>query len=262
MLGLAASLSTLDFRPTWIQPAGSLATSLDWWLFWARLLAIGGLLVTLAVLLIGVIARPAHLGPKPKMGSPLIAVLLTLFLIGLLDPEALKALLRLQPAPAATTPANATPAPSAVAPPALANWLVWAVSVALAVLLLWAAWRLWRLVPTRASQVQAPAQLQLARAARLALQELQGGADPHNVIVRCYREMSRIVGEKRQLYREAYLTPREFVTYMERAGVPAQPAAKLTALFEAARYGAKELSAQSEADAVACLQALAEALEK
>ena len=106
LLGLAAGLSTLDFRPTWIQPAGSLATSLDWWLFWARLLAIAGLLVTLAVLLIGVIARPAHLGPKPKMGSPLIAVLLTLLLIGLLDPDALKALLRLQPAPAATPSAR------------------------------------------------------------------------------------------------------------------------------------------------------------
>lgn len=100
---------------------------------------------------------------------------------------------------------------------------------------------------------------QLAVRARAAISDIEGGGDLRSSILRCYVEMTRIVRESRGAYRGATMTAREFQDYLIQAKLPPHPVNRLTELFEKARYGLGESSAQEESDAIASLQAIADA---
>jgi hypothetical protein len=188
-------------------------------------------------------------------------MLLTLLIMAMLRPDVLQ---RLRLALPATETSAVTPAPAANAPPvpaALPAMLVYGVSLAAAALAVCLAWIAWRLLRRPQSTGEATVARQAAQAAQTALADWQSGSPLAGVIIRCYREMSELVAEKRSVQRAADMTPREFVRRLEKAGVPAQPAQQLTTLFELARYSTEPLGAPEEAAAQACLNALAEALE-
>jgi hypothetical protein len=102
---------------------------------------------------------------------------------------------------------------------------------------------------------------EIGRQAQAAAIEIQQGGDLQHTILRCYAEMSRVVTEQRGVRRQAAVTAREFTNYLVRARLPEAPVVRLTELFEKARYGSGECSAQEESDAVLSLQAIADACQ-
>jgi hypothetical protein len=131
-------------------------------------------------------------------------------------------------------------------------------AVLLAALLVGTAWFVWRRIHRPAS----PGPLeQLAQQARDALESLRAGDDLKNTVIRCYFEMVRVLDEQRGIKRQVDMTPREFEIRLERAGLPDEHVRRLTRLFEAVRYGAKDVGENEERRAVACLTAIVEACE-
>ena len=96
----------------------------------------------------------------------------------------------------------------------------------------------------------------ITQEARSAIQTLQAGDELRNVILRCYYQMAHILYEKRGIQRKQAMTPREFGRRLNELGFPAEPVRQLTQLFEAVRYGAKDLDEKAERQAIACLDAI------
>ncbi len=101
----------------------------------------------------------------------------------------------------------------------------------------------------------------LARQASEAVRELRSGAESTDVIVRCYFGMVRLIREQRGLERQRDLTVREFEADLDALRLPRDPLIRLRTLFEAVRYGDREMSAADKANAFHCLDDLAEALK-
>jgi hypothetical protein len=99
----------------------------------------------------------------------------------------------------------------------------------------------------------------VARRAEAAIDELEQGGDLQNTIMRCYAEMTRIVGEQRGIRRGSAVTAGEFTDFLVRANLPPSAVRRLTQLFERARYGTGRAAPQDEADAIASLQAIVDA---
>ncbi len=97
---------------------------------------------------------------------------------------------------------------------------------------------------------------ELALTAQSALDEIHAGGELSNIILRCYKEMTRIVAEKRNIRRQGYLTPSEFADQLSRAGLPREQVFRLTRLFEAARYGDQNINTLDEKEAISCLTAV------
>jgi hypothetical protein len=93
----------------------------------------------------------------------------------------------------------------------------------------------------------------LAEAAQETLASLQAGGDFRTAIIRCYREMNRVVKAERGLARDTAMTPREFETYLVSRGFPHSALETLTRLFEGVRYGNVPPSTTDETMALACL---------
>jgi hypothetical protein len=262
---LAASLSTPTLRSGW--------TELDFWrgapggsqlnpnLLFGKIVIAASLILVLTLLVVNTLLASRRKRPLAKTNFSLISVMLMLLVIAILRPDVLERL-RLTPPAAAPSAAATAPATNAPAvPAALPDVLVYGVSLAAAGLVVFLAWTVWQAVRRRRPQAQASVAQQAAQMAHLALADWQSGSPLADVIIRCYREMSELVAEKRAVQRADDMTPREFVQRLEKAGVPAQPVQQLTALFELARYSPQPLGASEEVAARACLQALAEALE-
>ncbi len=141
------------------------------------------------------------------------------------------------------------PLPIFVAQPT--PWLVALVSLVLAALLIAGIWYFWRRSRPKVSPVTALAQAAIA--------SIQAGGDVQSVILRCYLEMSQVLGEQRGIERERAMTPREFAQHLAASGVRDQHIQQLTRLFEGARYGAQSPSAHDEHVAVECLTAIVQA---
>jgi hypothetical protein len=101
--------------------------------------------------------------------------------------------------------------------------------------------------------------IELANQAQAAIEEIRLGNDLRGSILRCYIEMIRIVGDSRGIRRASTMTAREFEEALIRAKLPADPVDRLTRLFERARYGVGDSTSQEESDAIASLQAIADA---
>lgn len=96
----------------------------------------------------------------------------------------------------------------------------------------------------------------IADIARLSLKKLEDGQDATDAIIQCYESMSHVVGAKRGLEREYFMTPAEFASQLERAGIPRGPVTRLTRLFESVRYGGHVSGTAEIGEAVICLKSI------
>jgi hypothetical protein len=94
----------------------------------------------------------------------------------------------------------------------------------------------------------------IAAAARASLHDLSEGRDWEDSILRCYARMTEVVARKRGYQRDAHITPSEFASSLEMAGLPSHAVRRLTNLFESVRYGARDSAPRDNADAVDCLR--------
>jgi hypothetical protein len=144
-----------------------------------------------------------------------------------------------------------TPTPTDIFDPTTPEWLVYATSVGLALLLLaiaWSFWQAWRRRPR-------PLEL-VAEEAETALGAIAAGTDWQNAIVRCYAEMCQALRKARGLARRQATTPHEFAVQLQEAGLPGEHIQRLTRLFEIVRYGGRQVRPEDEQEAVACLTAI------
>jgi hypothetical protein len=72
--------------------------------------------------------------------------------------------------------------------------------------------------------------------------------------------MAQSLSEGRGLTRQAAMTPAEFAAALKGQGLPEMAVEELTHLFEAVRYGRQKPGPAAEAQAVACLNAIIEAV--
>lgn len=120
------------------------------------------------------------------------------------------------------------------APPAPPDWLAWAASAGIVLIL---GGLIFYIAKRLLFSQEVPALVQIGDEADKARRELDQGGVVEDVVVRCYRQMSRIVAEARDLRRQRADTPEEFAEVLIEAGLPAGPLAALTRLFEDVRYG-------------------------
>lgn len=97
---------------------------------------------------------------------------------------------------------------------------------------------------------------EIARIARSSLDDLSSGRNSSDVIINCYLRMGDVVSNKRQLRREAAMTPREFAARLEQAGLPGEAVTRLTRLFEGVRYGDRKSGPKDVNEAVSCLETI------
>lgn len=86
----------------------------------------------------------------------------------------------------------------------------------------------------------------LAEEVQTALDDLQSGGDFRNIVIRCYADMVQALRKERGVYRNNYLTPREFEDTLLSLGFPTDPVRQLTHLFETVRYGHKPVTQREE----------------
>lgn len=137
-------------------------------------------------------------------------------------------------------------------------WLVWIGLAGMVVLLvvMLARMRVRVRIPHRAGREA------LALEAEQAVKAIKAGQDVSNVIIRCYRQMSEVLKKEQGLTLEKTMTAREFEALLEKRGIPNPPVRQLTRLFELARYTAQAPGQAEEAQAVECLNAIAQAVRK
>jgi hypothetical protein len=92
------------------------------------------------------------------------------------------------------------------------------------------------------------------------LKDLSEGKDWDDTVIRCYARMSEALDKGRGLHRQQAMTPQEFASRLEQAGLPSEPIRRLTNLFEKARYGGRKSSREDVNEAVTCLNAILHAV--
>lgn len=90
-----------------------------------------------------------------------------------------------------------------------------------------------------------------------AADEIQLGGDPRSAVLRCYREMIRILCGK-QTIDHVHMTARELAAALHRVGFTARHVDQLTEIFELVRYGNRGGQPLAER-AIGCLKAIREA---
>ena len=137
---------------------------------------------------------------------------------------------------------------------------IWGYLITLTVILAFTAliWWLWR-VWDASRKIEEMPQKKLQRIAQASLDDLAGGAEWEDVIVRSYVEMGEVVNERRGIARQIEMTPHEFAQRLVAAGLPAHPVQRLTRLFERVRYSPHNARESEVAEAVDCLNEIASA---
>ena len=136
-------------------------------------------------------------------------------------------------------------------PPAL-TWLISVVVILAAIGFLWVVGKSFdfrRPLPVKELPLE-----EIAAAARSSLRDLSAGRDWEDSILRCYEHMTEVVSHKRGFNREVYITPSEFASYLEGAGLPSQAVRRLTNLFESVRYSARGSGPREVTEAADCLR--------
>ena len=90
-----------------------------------------------------------------------------------------------------------------------------------------------------------------------AADEILLGGDPRSAVLRCYREMVRILCKKKPID-HIHMTARELADALARAGFDADHIDRLTSIFELVRYGNRSEKTLAER-AIGCLEAIREA---
>ena len=268
---LVGALRTMDFRPA--QPIGSSddsnARSIDLSTiatlitdaaevpFWRQVAFWGGLF--LIVLLITTLL-------SPELRKRLIRTFLrfasfTIIFLYIIknNPDLLAGLLLKLPSfgeAVNVSPGQGIPPPVFQPPqiPPFVSFLVAFGLILLGIALLWALNRWWEKQKELFSARQ-PLK-EIADIARLSLKNIEAGQDSKDAIIQCYDRMSNVVGAKRGLQREYSMTPAEFASRLERAGLPREPVIRLTRLFESVRYGGRVSGAPEIDEAVTCLTSI------
>ncbi len=145
-------------------------------------------------------------------------------------------------------PAIKSEGPPIGPPPVSLVWMVW-IGIAVVIVILGMLIRNWR---TRLP----PAGDTLTLEAERAMRALHTGLDLKNVIVNCYRQMSRALQREQGIELSETMTAREFEGLLDDMGFPPAPVHQLTQLFEIARYGVRPLNENDERDAFDCLNAI------
>jgi hypothetical protein len=99
----------------------------------------------------------------------------------------------------------------------------------------------------------------LAEEARNAIVSIHAGDDFGAAIIRCYQEMSRVLGEETGITRETFMTPREFENRLISKGFSQESLRTLTRLFEQVRYSSIPAGTHEKDRAVACLTDIVDA---
>lgn len=97
---------------------------------------------------------------------------------------------------------------------------------------------------------------ELSVLAGAAAEDLQAGGELKNVVLRCYRQMSQLLSEERDVPFRRAMTAREFERQLRRVGVQNNHVAQLSRLFEEVRYGRRESGPWEERKALECLRAV------
>lgn len=143
--------------------------------------------------------------------------------------------------------------PLPVTPPSLPPWSTFLISLAVVAGAGVIAYAIWKWIQ--------PPPNPLRTIVESALQDLSSGRDWEDTVIQCYQRMSTVVTQRRGIERHLNMTPREFVSRLEKSGLPAQPVENLTRLFEKARYGSHKSASREAVEAVDCLSAILQALE-
>lgn len=98
--------------------------------------------------------------------------------------------------------------------------------------------------------------------AQAAIDAIEAGGDLRDVIMRCYFEMTRAIGDTRNLKRNADMTANEFESFLLDRGLPHEPIHNLTDLFVKVRYGAFQPGRQEERLAISSLSAIVSACNR
>lgn len=135
-------------------------------------------------------------------------------------------------------------------PPSAFQWLS-AAGVLLAVALV-------AVLLVRQASKPARAATAVGQEAARALDDLRAGEAFRSVIIRCYLQMTDVLQREQKIERRQSMTAREFQEWLEAKGIPAAPVQRLTALFEAVRYGNGPLAPAEEQAGIDCLQQITE----
>lgn len=147
---------------------------------------------------------------------------------------------------------NAQPAPE-FAPPQAVSLTSYLVSFGIAVLLIILARKAYAFWKELNAADADPSFKKIAGIARSSLRDLKSGRDSSDVIISCYFRMSDVVADKRNLNRGSSMTPNEFASRLEEAGLPGDAVRRLTRMFENVRYGGHRSGMTDVNEAVACL---------
>ena len=90
-----------------------------------------------------------------------------------------------------------------------------------------------------------------------AADDIQLGGDPRSAVLRCYREMIRILCRKKAID-HVHMTARELAAALHRAGFTTRHVGQLTEIFELVRYGNRGGQPLAER-AIGCLEAIRKA---
>jgi len=183
----------------------------------------------------------------------LLIVMIPLYLLWRFQPDATDTLGDLQMPQA--TPQDIPPTPDVAYAPEPRQWLILAatigVALLLAALLVGLGWYIWR-----RRQRPSPSLDKLAQEAQDAIDAIEAGADLKDTVTKCYFEMMQVLKEQRGVQRQRAMTPREFEAELEGLGVSTTQVRRLTRLFEAVRYGDKQLGEQEQRQAVVSLTSI------
>lgn len=133
------------------------------------------------------------------------------------------------------------------------DWLKYPLALLLGGFLAWAAFRL---LAKGAVRREAPQELGVVQIAADAAAELERGGEVTDVVLRCYRDMTRLLSPKVSLSRD--MTAREFAERLKRAGVHGTEIEGLTVLFEWARYGGHVAGPDERREAISLLESIQE----
>ena len=89
-----------------------------------------------------------------------------------------------------------------------------------------------------------------------ALTALDEGSALHDVILRCYADMTALLAREGRAHRHRAMTPRDFQAHLADLGMRDEPIRRLTRLFEQVRYGGTDATSVDEQEARFCLQAI------
>lgn len=113
-------------------------------------------------------------------------------------------------------------------------------------------WQIFRVKPLKGGP-EAPRVIQVVTNA---VKELEEGGEPSGIVLRCYRDMCKILGRKVTMSRD--LTAREFTRALLQAGVQEREVVRLTDLFERVRYGRYLTGPDEETEAITLLKTIEE----